>query len=357
MAHATHGVLGAGEAPWALAMVYLSRIIDGSTAGNISLAQAYISDNTQPKDRAKSFALIGIAFGVGFLFGPALAGYLAGPTTNPHLTRPIYLAAAMSAMSILCTALLVRGGAPVHTPSADDAGPGGKRLGIFNWSQYLQYFKRPALRAMLLQFFCYMLCFTLFTSGFALFAERRFTWKGHPFGPREIGFVFGYAGFLGIILQGGLVGRLVARFGEKRLIIAGFATLVVGYCLLGATWTIALLVVTTTVNSFGNGVLRPALTSLITQIAARHEQGVVLGLMQSLTSVAQIVSPTIAGMLIDRHWLGPWCLTASVFSAVGLALSMRSGAARGKAEVGRADESVEEPVASASSARAANVSE
>ena len=120
-------------------VLYVARVIDGATAGNISLAQAYISDNSDPKDRTKSFALIGIAFGVGFLIGPLLTAYL----VKFGLSAPIYAASAMSFTSIICTLTLL----PKETPKAPlaerDEGPAGKRLALFEWSEYAQYFRRP----------------------------------------------------------------------------------------------------------------------------------------------------------------------------------------------------------------------
>ena len=161
----------------------------------------------------------------------------------------------------------------------------------------------------------------MFISGFALFAERRFTYQGHPFGPREIGYVFGYVGFLGIILQGGLIGRLVKRFGEATLVAAGFIALAVGYFGLGIASSFGLLMVTGTLAAFGNGVIRPALTSLITQQAGRQEQGVVLGITQSLMSMASIVSPIVAGLLIEHQMLKEWAWVAAGLAAIGVALS------------------------------------
>jgi MFS family permease len=298
----------------ALWMVFVARIIDGATAGNLSLAQAYISDNTEPKDRAKSFALIGIAFGLGFLVGPGITALLAAKS----LSTPIYAAAALSLTSVLCTFFLLPGEPPPQAPASDTPGPGGTRLGVLQWKAYTQFFERPALRSLLVQFFLYMFAFSTFVSGFALFAERRFEWHGHPFTPREIGIVFAYAGLLGILLQGGLVGRLVKRFGEERLVRWGFTTLAIGYVILGGIHDSTMLIVTTTIASFGNGVLRPGLTSLITQNAARHEQGVVLGLNQSLTSVAQITAPPIAGFLIGTGHLGPWAWVAAAAALCGL---------------------------------------
>jgi MFS family permease len=295
----------------ALWMLYVARILDGATAGNLSLAQAYISDHTEPSQRAKSFGLIGIAFGVGFFIGPSLTGFL---SAKYGMTTPIYLAAVMSATSILCTATLLKGGQQSHHAFDD-------REAALRWRTYAKYFGRPGLRERLLQFLFFITSFSLFISGFALFAERRFTYQGHPFGPREIGYVFGYVGFLGIILQGGLIGRLVKRFGESMLVAAGFIALVIGYFGLGIASSFALLMFTGTLAAFGNGVIRPALTSLITQQAGRQEQGVVLGITQSLMSMASIVAPIVGGLLIERQMLKEWAWAAAGLAAVGVALS------------------------------------
>jgi MFS family permease len=301
-------VMARAQALW---MLYIARVLDGSTAGNLSLAQAYISDHTEPSQRAKSFGLIGIAFGVGFFIGPSLTGYL---SAKYGLTTPIYLAAVMSATSVLCTATLLKGGRQSEHAFDD-------REKALHWKTYAKYFGRPGLRERLLQFLFFITSFSLFISGFALFAERRFTYQGHPFGPREIGYVFGYVGFLGIILQGGLIGRLVKRFGEVSLVAAGFIALAVGYFGLGIATSFVLLMLTGTLAAFGNGVIRPALTSLITQQAGRQEQGVVLGITQSLMSMASIVSPIVAGLLIERHLLKEWAWVAAGLAAIGVALS------------------------------------
>jgi MFS family permease len=292
-------------------MIYLSRVIDGVTAGNLSLAQAYISDNTAPQDRARAFGLIGIAFGLGFFVGPPLTGVL---SARFGLTAPIYLAAIMSATSVLCTATLLKGGSPSRPASAT-------RASAFDWKTYAQYFARPHLRIRLWQFLFFMLAFSTFISGFALFAERRFEWQGHAFGPREIGYVFGYIGLLGIILQGGLLGRLVARFGEAGLVSAGFLTLIVGYFGIGLAHSILMLLFFGTIAAFGNGVIRPGLSSIITQYAGRHEQGVVIGLTQSLMSFASILAPIIAGILIQHDMLTLWAWLASGMALVGAVLS------------------------------------
>ena len=204
---------------------------------------------------------------------------------------------------------------------------------MLDWGQYQKFFARPVLGGLLWQFFAYMFCFSMFTSGFALFAERTFTWRGHAFGPREIGYLFAYVGFLGILLQGGLIGRLVRHFGEPALVMTGFVSLAAGYATLGFVHTLAPLLALATLSSYGNGVLRPSLTSLITQHADRSEQGVVLGLNQSLNSLAQIAAPLVAGSLIQAGSLSAWALTASSAAVLGLGLA-RWGSGRARAVAG-----------------------
>jgi DHA1 family tetracycline resistance protein-like MFS transporter len=297
-------------------LVFLSRVIDGLTAGNLSLAQAQIADVTTPENRARSFGIIGIAFGIGFLIGPAISGFLA----QFSYQYPIFAAAFLSASSVVCTATLL----PKVTPHTDDgeAGPGGRRLGILEWKSYSQYFERPELGRLLWQFFFFAFSFAMFISGFALFGERRY-----HYGAKEIGYVFAWVGLLGIILQGGLMKPLVKALGERTLVWTGFATNVVGYGLLAWTRTLPQLLGASTITSYGGGVLRPAVTALITHQAGKREQGVVLGLTQSLTSISQIIAPLIAGALIDRGWLSAWALGIAVVCFGGLLTSLFSQAA------------------------------
>jgi MFS transporter, DHA1 family, tetracycline resistance protein len=310
-------VLGSATTLW---MVFVSRAIDGATAGNLSLAQAYVSDVTRKENRAKSFAIIGIAFGIGFLIGPAISGFL---SQYGH-RYPIYAAQGLSALSVLATALLLPGAAPQPPDSMPP--PGGRRLALFAWGRYVEYFRRPVLASLLYQFFAFGFSFACFTSGFALYAERRLTWEGRPFGATHVGYVFAFSGFLGIILQGGLVGRLVKRFGEARLTRAGFAAMGVSYGALALVRNVPELLGSAALGTFGQGALRPALTAQITHHSGRDEQGLVLGIVQSLMSVAQITAPLLAGLLIDHQQLAAWALLAGAAALVGLLLNLRQDA-------------------------------
>jgi MFS family permease len=296
-------------------VVFLARIIDGATAGNLSLAQAYISDVTRPEERAKSFGVIGIAFGMGFLIGPAISGFLA----KFDYRDPIFAAAALSATSILATYFLLPS---VKTGAAPPDGPGGRRLSLFQWGEYTRYFDQPELAIRLFQFLTFAFSFAMFTAGFPLFAERRLEWQGMRFGPEQVGYAWAYAGFLGIFLQGPLLGKMVRKFGESNLNGLGFAAYGAGYFTLALSHSIPVLALATTFCSIGS-LVRPTLTSMITQAAPREEQGVVLGLTQSLTSIAQITGPPVAGFLIQHGLLSGWGFTASTIALVGFLLSFK----------------------------------
>jgi MFS transporter, DHA1 family, tetracycline resistance protein len=314
-------------------MVFLSRAIDGATAGNLSTAQAYISDVTRPENRAKSFAIIGVAFGFGFLVGPAISGFLA----HYGFRAPIFAAAALSLTSILCTTLLLPAKPPTPAElgfeeqgSRDEGetGPGGKRLSLLSWGEYRRYFRNPALAKLLVQWLLFALSFSTFISGFALFAERRYVMDGRPIGLREVGYIFAFNGFIGIIMQGGLVGWIVKAIGEKRTVQIGFFSSAFGAIGVGLSQTVPQLLWIIAISAIGAAGLRPALTSMITQQAGRREQGVILGLTQSLTSVGQITAPVIAGLLIDRGLLTEWGFWGGILALAALLFSPPISAAR-----------------------------
>jgi DHA1 family tetracycline resistance protein-like MFS transporter len=337
------GFLIIANAP-SLSFVFLGRILDGFTAGNLSVAQAYIADNTPPHERAKSFAIIGIAFGLGFMLGPALAAYL----SHFGLSVPFYAAACLSALSIFCTATLLprklslakhepvgdatsaqRASAPVaeplaHGPQADAPAP--RRPSVFEPRLFGEYFRRPGLGALLLEFFLYLFVFSMFMSGFALFAERHYVFQGEPFHAKEIGLVYMLAGAVGLVVQGGMLGRLVKRFGEARLVTVGLLSLASGFVLLPQVQPVLMLVVAVVLVASGNALLRPSLTALISRSVAQHEQGAVLGITQSLSSFASIVAAPLSGWLIEHQLLSTWSLVAGLTCLVALAVGRRGSA-------------------------------
>ena len=297
-----------------LVLVFLARIIDGLTAGNLSVAQAYISDVTDHENRAKSFGIIGIAFGLGFLIGPAISGFLA--QFGYHY--PIVAAATLSATSIAATYFLLPS-TPIHVPTSDETSERKNPFWQINWDS----FKDPELAPLLWQFLAFIFAFAIFISGFALFAERRLTHGGIFFGPKEVGYVFAYIGLVGVFIQGVMIGPLVKKFGEARLVKFGFINMLVGFILLGWVWNVPILLIALTIAFLGSSLLRPSLTSLVTKKAGKAQQGMMLGLTQSLTSIAQIIAPLVSGVLIQHRFLSFWAWVSALSSAVGLWLIER----------------------------------
>jgi DHA1 family tetracycline resistance protein-like MFS transporter len=299
-----------------LLMIFISRLIDGVTAGNLPLAQAYISDVTEPQNRSKALGFIGISFGLGFLIGPAISGFL----SQFGYSYPAFASAFMSFLSIMATIFLLPG--KKDLPPKPEAPP-AERTNILHPRKYFKFFKDTKLRNLLGQYFMFGFGFSMFISGFALFAERRFSTPGHIFGAKQVGYLYAYSGLLGVIIQGGLIGRLVKKFGEARLVVWGFAAMTIGYAAVGWVSTVPILLIIMIFGSFGTGVLRPVITSLITQNAPRHEQGLILGLGQSLQSIGQIIAPLIAGFLISQYLLAGWAITAAASGVIGLFLALR----------------------------------
>lgn len=306
----------------ALWMVFVGRILDGLTAGNLSVAQAYIADNTESKHRTRAFALIGIAFGIGFMLGPAITGLL----SKYGMSVPLYLAAALSATSILCTLTLLPPDRVARARGEHTDLPAGERLGVLEWGRYAAFLRRPVLGGVLFEFFFYQVAFYMFLSGFALFAERRYSWHGAPFTPREIGYIYAYSGLLGILFQGGLIGRAVRAFREPRLVMIGLLALGAGNALLGHVQPTAPLLVAVGLASLGNSMLRPCLTTIVTQVVEERQRGVALGLMQSLSSLASITAGPISGWLIEHDHLTAWGWVAAACCGVALLVGQRGSA-------------------------------
>jgi DHA1 family tetracycline resistance protein-like MFS transporter len=275
-------ILGFATTLW---MLFAGRIIDGITGGNISTAQAYIADVTTEENRAKGMGLIGAAFGMGFIFGPAIGGILSRWGTHV----PFLFAGALAlANAVLLYFVLPETVTPDH-PARQSAATG-------RWSQLLRAMRQSRLAFVLAIYFLFITAFSIMTSTFGLFTLYRFGFDAH-----DTGWIFAFVGVVGAIIQGGLIGRLVKTFGELPLVVAGallFATSLLVIPLTGPhTGTLALLALGA-LFAAGNGLATPSLTSLASKSAGAGEQGGVLGVTQSVASLARAVGPLISAALI-----------------------------------------------------------
>jgi DHA1 family tetracycline resistance protein-like MFS transporter len=270
-----------------LLMLFVGRILDGITGGNISTAQAYIADITTKEDRAKGMGLIGAAFGLGFVFGPAIGGIL----SRWGVEVPFLFAAGLC----FANALLLYFTLP-ETVTADHparvSAAGGR-----GFSQLIESLKSPRLGFVLTIYFLFIVAFSIMTTSFSLFTMFRFGYDA-----QHTGYLFAYVGILAVIVQGGLIGRLVRRFGELPLVITGaflFAGSLVAVPFVGpqAGGLLALLI-GGGLFSIGNSLSAPSLTSLASKSVGAADQGSVLGVTQSVASLARAVGPTLAALLI-----------------------------------------------------------
>lgn len=292
--------------PHPLFWLFIARIVDGFSGGNLTIAQAYISDVTKPEERAKAYGLvIGVSFGLGFLMGPALGGFL----SRFGYDVPAYVAAVISFTSIMATTFLL----PETRHQADPP----RRFGLQAYTRVFEFFKQEALRPWLLVFFFFALPFSLYVSMFALFADRRL-----GFTAEQAGYFLAFVGLLGIIWQGGAIGPVVKRFGERKALIIGLACSAIGLSYLGFVDVWWKLLFVGVFFSFGNSIARPALTSLITQLAPPQRRGEILGATTSIDSFGRIIAPIAGGYLIDVRpsWLG-WVGGALFFIGFAIAAS------------------------------------
>ena len=268
-------------------MLFIGRILDGITGGNISTAQAYIADITTKENRAKGMGLIGAAFGLGFIFGPAIGGIL----SQWGIHVPFFFAAALC----FANAVLLYFRLP-ETVTADH--PAKHKAGGRSWRQVANALKQPRLGFVLIIYFLFIVAFSIMTTSFSLYTMFRFGYDA-----QHTGYLFAYVGLIAVIIQGGLIGRLVKRFGELPLVIFGafcFAISLFAVPFVGpAAGGLAGLLIGGGVFSMGNSLATPALTSLASKSVDASQQGVVLGVTQSTASLARAVGPSLAAVLIS----------------------------------------------------------
>ncbi len=294
-----------------LEMLFVGRIISGLTAGNLSTAQAYISDVTEAnEERTQAFGFFGIAFGLGFVLGPGITVLLTKFFSDhaDKLTKyraPTLFAAGLSLLSILLTAFLLRSPKPVVRQPKEGRS-----------SAFVHFFRRRHTRTLLVQFFFFSLSFAGLTGGLALYLQHNF-----QFGVEQTGLVFGFSGFIGAFAQGGLR-KLARRFGEERLAMGGLALMALGYVFLGAAHHVAILAVLIVISSLGGAVVRPSVTTLITRAVSEEEQGSILGVTQSLGSLAQAVGPAATTWLIGRDQIAMYGFFCGGFSLLGCFVAM-----------------------------------
>lgn len=265
-----------------LALLFASRILAGVAGAVLSTAQAYVADTTTPENRTKGMGLIGAAFGMGFIFGPAIGGLLSrwGFAAPAYASASLALAAAVFAFLRL----------PESLPREARAGAAARR----SRTTLREALARPAVGTVLGLFFVATLCFSGMETILALFCQRFYGW-----GPHEIGYLFAYVGVVAASMQLGIVGALARRFGERALVRAGLALMGAAFVTAGLVPPLALFLLVMGAIAVASGLMTPSLSGLISIATPADEQGGILGVYQSLGSLARAAGPFLGGLAFD----------------------------------------------------------
>jgi MFS family permease len=285
-----------GSATLGLTLVYISRVIDGISGGNISTAQAYVSDVTTKENRSKGMGMLGAAFGIGFSLGPALGGLLGAY----DVSYPAFAAAVFSAVAAVQTFFfLPESRFHRHSEEAE------------YWlhpSRFRPILTNGPLVQMLLIFFFSMMAFVMMESTIAMFLNDTFDYT-----VRQVGGFFALAGIVIICVQGGLIGRLTKKFGEWPLVIlgpllvAGAMGLLIVVGIQQLAWVVYAAII---LNAGGRSLQTPPLSALISHTAPPEQQGATFGLFHMLGSLARVVGPVIATAAYTRHHTSPYAIAA-----------------------------------------------
>ncbi len=279
----------------ALWMLLAARFIGGMGASNIGTAQAVVADTTPPEKRARGMGLIGASIGLGFVIGPAVGGALSGiGAALPFwVAMAVALANAALALALLPETRKARSGAATKARVAPLAG----------WRRTL---RDPALARLVTINLLFTLAFTAMETVFPLFTQQAYGWMA-----RENGYIFTYVGMIVVLTQGGLVGQIVRRIGERATMILGLGLLAVGLLLLPLGTALWALLVALALLSAGDGAVTPSSSALLSFAAPEDAQGATLGVAQGMAGLGRVIGPVTAGALYGAF--GP----ASPFMAGG----------------------------------------
>jgi len=254
-----------------LTLLFIARIVDGLSGGNITTARAYIADVTEPHERAKAYGFLGAAFGMGFIVGPGLAGLFA----TISYTAPIWAAAFFT---LIATAM-----AWLWLPETVHRGDGET---VSPWRALPEVFRRRQLRPLLIADFLYWCSFSVCNTTFALFAARRF-----EFDVVHTGYVLAAFGFLGVIVQAGMVAPIVRMIGVLRTFLLGLAIAAAGWGFVAASYSVPVFLLALIPAGIGVGLCNASIVTLVSHSASKDEQGKVQGAAGALESLGRTIGP------------------------------------------------------------------
>ena len=278
-------ILGAANSLW---MLFVSRILSGLTAGNISVAQAYIADITDEKNRARGMGMFGAAFGIGFILGPALGGML----SQFGFAVPALVAAGLAFLNLLAVGFWL----PESLTEQRRAELSNSKKADFSFSALFSALQRPMAGPLLWIRFGFAIAFNSFQTVFPLYVLKRF-----GLGAGQTGYILAYIGIVLVIMQGGLIGPLSARYRESDLLVAFLAFSWVGLTGWALAPTFPFLLVAMLPLAIGAGSFNALINSAISKSVSREEVGGMLGFGSGLESLTRVVMPAAASYLLGAY--------------------------------------------------------
>ncbi len=279
-------------------LLFFSRALSGFGAANLSVAQAYISDVTKPENRTKAFGIIGAAFGLGFIFGPPIGGFV---KENYNLEMVGYVAASFSFLNLIMAYFMLPESLKVKNYT--------RKLFPNPFGDVISGFKRELTGSLLFINFVFVAAFSMMQITMALLWEERFALS-----EAEVGYMFSYIGVLAVVIQGGLIGWFNRKMGERKLLILGNVLMFVGLLMIPFVpihWFIPFELFAMALIAFGNSFLTPTISTLLSKNTSDDEQGKILGTNQSVGSMARLVGPMVGTTLYGVAYYLPY-VTASV---------------------------------------------
>ena len=286
-----------------IVMLFAARIVDGLSGGNISTARAYVADITEPKDRARAYGIIGAAFGLGFILGPALSGIL----STISFTAPNWAAAGITVVATAMAWLWLP--ETVHRTQAGTGNP-------FRYLPALV--RRTAVRRILTIDFMYWMAFATFQTTFSLFVARRF-----GFGVSKTGYFFAAFGLLGAVVQGGFIRPVVKRLGDKPTFLLGLGFGMLGLVSAALAHSVTLFAIALVPLALGIGFGHPTMSSLVSLVARGDEQGRVQGAASAVESLGRTIGPVWGNASLQHYGESTPYISAAAFLLLTLLLSVR----------------------------------
>ena len=268
-----------------LPLIFLAVLIDGLTGGNLTTAYAYIADVTTPENRARGMGMVGAAFGLGLMAGPALGGLL----SKYGLFVPALTASAIALSNVIFGYFVLPESLPLERREIKPFSQ------MFNWvNQVAGLFRQASIQKFLLALFLLNLAFAGLQANFPLYSNQRFQWT-----PTQNSYFYLYVGICAVFIQGFLFGKLQPRFGERKLALFGLACMVIGLAGMALAPEAWMLFPSVTVVALGTGTSIPSLTALVSLRVLESGQGRLMGGTQTLLSLTNIIGPTLAGLTFE----------------------------------------------------------